>query len=372
MKEIDIELPRKEYLPGEIVRGKVVLKSDLNFTCKKLSIQMFGQMIHTYIELRSKGKRGTTAERKEIRWDLIDRTFDLIENKERYIGRTVTPFRIQLPENLRPSYETSTLGIVYALHASLEVTKEEVLYSTTKITIVHPIADIPDEPVEVSAPEGFTENLSVKMSSQRLCIGESILFSYCINTNTKFKVLRAELVHNERFTGSKETKTLINHSSIKSRTLMKREIPSEELTRHEWKMMSLYSEAKTPPSVSNDELQSNLELHVTLVRRLNLDYSVKIPVIAGHCLKPGWKGERETEFDEMFPEPTQDVPPTSEPDESEVEVILTDEQRVSRNWYNKAVRFKEMGEIDQAIKAVEKAIEWDPDFEDALELRDTF
>jgi hypothetical protein len=135
-------------------------------------------------------------------------------------------------------------------------------------------------------------------------------------------------------------------------------------------MLSLFSEVQVPPSISNEELQSSLVLHVTLVRQLNLDYSVRIPIVAGHCLKPGWKGERESEFDELFPESPPEAEQSQQTVEPEVELELTSEQRVSQNWYNKAVTFRDAGEIEQAINAIEKSLKWDPDFDEAIELRE--
>ena len=40
---------------------------------------------------------------------------------------------------------------------------------------------------------------------------------------------------------------------------------------------------------------------------------------------------------------------------------LNDEQRMARTWYNRAFNYLEVGELDNAIKAVETALKWQPD-----------
>jgi hypothetical protein len=242
------------------------------------------------------------------------------------------------------------------------VSKKEVLNATSEVTIFHSIAETPDEPIEESAPQGFTEkSLIVKMDSHRLCIGESILFSYLINTDMKFKALRAEIEHTEQF--AKET----------TRILLKREIPSDELTRHEWKMLSIFSERPIPPSVSSEELQSSLVLKVTIVRKLNIDQTIRIPLVAGHCLKPGWNEEREdvtirhpprAMIPPVTPEPVKEVTASDE------EQFTTDEERVAQNWYKRALTFRDDGEIDEAIRSIETAIKWYPDFTEAIVLKE--
>ena len=47
---------------------------------------------------------------------------------------------------------------------------------------------------------------------------------------------------------------------------------------------------------------------------------------------------------------------------------LNDEQRMARTWYNRAFNFLEAGELDNAIKAVGTALEWQPDLAPAIAL----
>lgn len=355
MKELGIKLPRQGYLPGEMIKGKVVLKSDLNFSFEKVSVSIVGHMIHTYVAAKSKGKRGLSTEVRDRTWGLHEETSEIAENMALYIGTSEFPFEFQIPDHLIPSYATSTLVIAYHIHATMVVTGKEVLNAISEITLLHSIAELPDEPIEASAPHDFTDkSLIVRLDSQKLCIGESVLFDYYIGTDMKFNALRAEIEHTEKLT--KKT----------TRVIIKREIPSDELTRHEWKKLGLFSEKPIPPSISIDELQSSLVLRVTLVRKLNLDQSVTISLVAGHCLKQGWNEHQEEDAVQLPPiymrQPT--------PPKPAAEVTLSDKERVAHNWYKKAVSFKEFGEIDQALMSIETSLKWAPDSEQALALRD--
>ncbi len=48
---------------------------------------------------------------------------------------------------------------------------------------------------------------------------------------------------------------------------------------------------------------------------------------------------------------------------------LPDEQRMARNWYNRAFGFLDVGDLEAAIKAVETALKWHPDHPQALALK---
>lgn len=49
--------------------------------------------------------------------------------------------------------------------------------------------------------------------------------------------------------------------------------------------------------------------------------------------------------------------------------ILSDENRMARNWYNRAFGFLEVGDLKAAINAVETALKWQPDLPQALALK---
>ncbi len=50
-------------------------------------------------------------------------------------------------------------------------------------------------------------------------------------------------------------------------------------------------------------------------------------------------------------------------------VVLPDNQRMARNWYNRAFEFLKVGDLEGAIKTVETALKWQPDHRQALTLK---
>ena len=66
--------------------------------------------------------------------------------------------------------------------------------------------------------------------------------------------------------------------------------------------------------------------------------------------------------------PTQQVRPVVAPVEAPIASQEQDDERMARNWYNRAVTFREEGVIEEAIRSVETALKWVPDHKEALAL----
>ena len=352
MNKIEIVLPRKVFIPGDVVDGKVVLSCYKPFKSRKGIFEIVGMLTYTYTELKVKGKGKLSTKKTEKSGILHQASSVFAENVEFDKGKHEYKFQFQLPDDIKPSYSGLAVTIVYSIGTSLEMSRLSKITDTTTIDILHPIMEYPDDAIEEADPEYAEKSIRIRMNSQKHNIGESINFDYRVETDEKFKLLRVEIEHAE------------NSDRDRKKILLKREIPSEEITHHKWNKIVVRSSNKFPPTITSGEMKSKLTLKVTIVKNLAVNKTVKIPLVAGHDLKPGWKESMGTSVGrtKITPEMTRLVKPS--------EQHLSDGERMAQNWYNRAVTYRDNGAVEEAILSVEKALKWAPDSEQALALHE--
>jgi len=324
------------------VKGKVVLNCDERFRSKSASFFITGKLTYRYIKGDAKAGRtsfSVSISEKEETLIVYEAQSVFAENVDIDAGKHEFPFNFQLPDDLIPSYDSPVISIVYSIGTSMKTSRLEKLNDMATIDILRPITEHLSEAIEKSNSDSPEKFLLIRMDSQKYNIGDDILFSFCVDTDTKFNLLRAEVEHIEHF--KKE----------KRRILLKVEIPSEEIILHEWNMCFLRVNQRLPVSLKSHKFQSILNLKVSIVRKLKSDITARIPLIAGHDLKPGWKEEREIAFGKK-------------------QFKTASPERIAQNWYNRAITHRDEGKIKEAIHSVETAVKWKPDFAEALVLRD--
>ena len=353
LKHIKILLPRNEYSPGDEVKGRVVLNCDEQFKCKSGSFIIFGQEIRKYIEVKTKGRGKVSSSKKTKAWDLYTAKSVFAENMDLGPGKHEFHFQFQLPDDLEPSYNPSyepslksyTTDIVYGINASMELPFFGKLNASKRINILNPIEDVVDEMIEVTNPDFTEKPIRVRMDSQRYCVGDDIAFSYCIATDMRFELIRAQIEHIEHFKTPKRQNT---------RILCSKEIPSKDIVRHKWNTWILRISEKYPVAFSlSKRFQSSLALKVTIVRKLKVDIAVRIQLISGHC--PNRETGRGRRLISGMKAPS---------------ITKPEKESTAKFWYDRATTFKDKGDIAKALQSVETAIKWHPDFPEALALRD--
>ncbi|MGY5873231.1 MAG: hypothetical protein RTV72_13355 [Candidatus Thorarchaeota archaeon] len=347
MKKIKIILPRYEYIPGDVIKGKVVLNCDERFRCKSASVKTIQKTEIRYFEDDYKGR----VSLKEKSYILYEAQSVFAENTDFNEGEHEFPFNFQLPDDLKPTYFSGTLSIFCYIDASMRESRMKKLRTGTKFNILHPITEYADEVIEESSPDSPDNSLQIRMDSQKHNIGDDIVFYYFVNTDTKFKLLRAEIEHIEQ---SEQVK------SKTSNILLKAEISSDKITRHEWNKCILGMNHRLNVSYSFHNFQSILNLKVSIVRNFKSNITARIPLIVGHDLKPGWREKQET----WKARKTKRIAPSDE--------RISDDERTrsAQFWYNRAITFMDKGEIEKAMQSVHSAIKWQPDFTEALALKD--
>ena len=357
LKTIVVRVPRRKYIPGDEVKGKVFLEIDEHIKCKKAYFGVTGLLTHRYLEVKVKGKGRVSSSTKEKTWSVYSVQSVFAENMEIKPGIHEFNFQFQLPDDLLPSYNTSTVSLEYVIGAIMEISRFSKLQTGTKIDILKPITEHPIEPIDAANHDITNKSaIRIKLDSQKHSIGEEIVFEYYINTEMKFKTLRLEIEHCEHFTRKI------------TRIISKAEIPSERVIRYKWVKFVFPTKSKLPVSLDYGKFKSSLNLKATIVRKLNIDITARIPLTTGHDLIPGWREELESKNARrpgggMTPRSISKIVATTDKP-------LSKEESIAHTWYNRSIAFRDEGEIVEAIRSVEKALEFHPENAHALALRD--
>ena len=387
MRDVKIVLQRHAYIPGETVDGKVILKCDEYFKCEQAYITLVGAIAYSFKKYHT--GRGGSLSRVEIKtvhgYGHKD-TYFMAENIGFDAGTHEIPFQFHLPTDLIPSFTGYQFGSFYTIYvamarpqkAELSIleqismkAKKSYLSTAHRIYVVSPMKtppEIDDVGSSIETPPDIEENrgdttgnpLVLKMDSSNLCLGEDLVFSYRINTDMKFKELLIEIEYLEHWKGNDWLRKQIRNTW--SRKVKK--IPGDRVTRNEWVPFKIQRPA-IAPRFSLDLLENSPSLKVSIVKRYKQgEVTARIPLNVGHCLTADWREKAEKAFQnpaktKLKGRVVKPIPP---------EEKKPDNERMAQNWYNRAVKYRDIGEIETAIRSVKIALKWSADSEEALAL----
>ncbi len=371
--------------------GTLILNCAEYFKCESAYITLVGAIAYTFKKYHT--GRGGTLSRVEVEtvhgYSHKD-TYFLAENLGFDAGTHEIPFQFHLPTDLIPSFSGYQFGSLHTIYCAMErpqkaelsileqismkASKKSYLSTAQRIYVVSPFKIPPEEeevvppmktPPEIIETRGETKDssLMIEMNSPKLCLGEDLTFSYRINTEMKFKELLIEIEYLEHWKGNDWLRKEIRNTwSRKVKT-----IPGDKAVRNEWRKITIQRPA-IAPTFSHILLENSPSLKVSIVKRFKQGgVTARIPLNVGHCLTAGWREKAEKSFQHAKTKSKikgrviKPVPPDEK---------LTDEERMSHNWCFRAVKYRDLGKIEQAMHSVEKALEWSPDSEQALALQE--
>ncbi|MHA2349215.1 MAG: hypothetical protein ACXADL_06235, partial [Candidatus Thorarchaeota archaeon] len=123
----------------------------------------------------------------------------------------------------------------------------------------------------------------------KYCIGSDFTFRYRVNTDMKFNRLRARIEHIEA--SMPKGKITIVYTEV----LWDEQILSEDVIHNEWNEWTFNINKTCPPWLLYENLQSALNLKLTIVRSFRFDKSAEIALIPVHCNGTLKSIEREAE-----------------------------------------------------------------------------
>jgi hypothetical protein len=268
------------YLPGEDVKGKVIVSCDKETTCKSLKINLEGILTAKAKGFETSGK-GRTSEKTYEKSFYIHRDELMIAQDTTFDkGNQEFEFQLKLPDDAKVSYEGHNASIRYNVSSTMEVSWKSTPKATVPFKIVQLLdPDFLDEVTKEVADHEGEDILELEIDSQKYCIGDMIKFRYKVNTDMKFNNLRARIEHIENSTLS--GKMPISHVSV----LCEESKPSELVTRNEWCNWVLNIAKDFPLWFKYENIQSGILLKLTIGRSFRFDKSAEITLLSGFCPK---------------------------------------------------------------------------------------
>ncbi|MFW9968464.1 MAG: hypothetical protein ACFFEA_15055 [Candidatus Thorarchaeota archaeon] len=270
MREVEIQVSRVDYLPGDRIEGYVILKCDKSFDCNRVVIELFGEE-ETRVVVGSGDDRRTyrdTVEHLHIEHELTGEGH-IYEGHNRY------EFSFLLPRILPPTYDGMHGWVRYWLEARVEISLA--LDPKARLDLYIPFSwpgNPPEErPLHIVSGEDETWSFKVEMPSDLMILGERFQFRAIVARDIKLRKLRAHLYHVEYvWPDGRDTEHWELLNSV--------EIPDEDLVRDVWLDLWYETDTSWDPPVSSELMRTEYWLDVTLDIPWRRDSVLKIPIKA--------------------------------------------------------------------------------------------
>lgn len=121
MKDISIELVKEAYLPGEIIKGTVILDLEKPVKARAVKLRIIG-LEETSVEVGSGDDSHTYHEKNYIlKNDIILHSPMYDDDLELDPGYFAFEFEFRMPEDALPSYRGTNVSVTYNLEARVDV-----------------------------------------------------------------------------------------------------------------------------------------------------------------------------------------------------------------------------------------------------------
>lgn len=272
MRKIEVKLNGDRFVPGEIVKGQVLVICDGDFQCERLFVSLIGEEVARVVIHAGK----VTIVHEEKR-EHINETYDLAECQIIPMGESRYEFSFTLPSDIPGSYTGSYGSIKYKLHAKAEISRARDL--KTDVDLYVPFtSDLKTDslPSHKSGNIEIDGNiiLQVQIENDHITLGDRLSFRFSVDRTAKIRGVRADLIRVEHVAPK-------NHKMETKRTIAEEYYPDKELTRDLWREAIIHSNVRWNPSFSSELITCNYLLKITLDIPLRLDAAIEIPIILG-------------------------------------------------------------------------------------------
>ncbi|MHA2046883.1 MAG: hypothetical protein ACW99G_19000 [Candidatus Thorarchaeota archaeon] len=280
MVTLELLIPKTEYFPGDEINGTVSLACDKKTECKSFTIVFEGIMTAKASGYEVVGKGRTKKMIYTETFDLLKEEISLGQDTAFDPGTQDFQIQFKLPEDAKPSFEGRHCSVIYTVTASMDVSWRTKPKASKPITVIRAAKDYPEYLNE--AAQGFAEHiedkvLEIEIDSQKYCIGSKISFRYRVTTDMEFNNLRVRVEHIEN--SILKEKLPLTHTEV----LWEEKIPAGEVKRLEWNEWTLNINKEFPMWLKYENVQSFLNLQMTLGRSFRLDKSAEVGLAAGYC-----------------------------------------------------------------------------------------
>ncbi len=277
MEKINIVIPRTKLPPGDEINGNLFLTSDMPVKCKSFKVVFEGILTAKARKFYTTGKGKQKMKTYTKSFVMHQEVIILGQETEFDPGTTKFEFNFKVPDDARVSYSGYNGSMSYVVAVLMDISWKSKITGKVPITVLQTTYDSDETVIKDVAEHEGKEILELELESQKYCIGSKNTFRYRVNTDMKFNNLRAQVEHLEET--QLDGMTPMVHKAV----VWEENIPSDDVTRYEWKDWTIRMDKECPQYLLYDELKSILRLKLTICRSYRLDKSVEIALAAIHC-----------------------------------------------------------------------------------------
>lgn len=268
MRELEILVSKEEYVPGDTVRGTLIIRTDDDFECQGAQITFRGDEVVKVVVHAGK----VTIVHSDMR-EHANHTIDLVWDSIVASGETRKDFSFKLPENVPGSYDGILGRIRYVLEAQVQISWARDLKSELELKVV----SIPSSMVfESRSQETLIEHngealLRVEATQDDVTIGDRFPFRLLISPRVKIRGVRAEIIGCEHVAPK-------GHARDAEKVLATSYIEDDHLRRDSWMDMTIQTDPSWRSPFKTELIDYTHRLKVTLDIPMRLDRKVVVPI----------------------------------------------------------------------------------------------
>jgi len=268
MIEIDLQMPTRNFSPGDSVAGIIVISSDPDIRFNRIYAILRGEESTRFIRGSRKHRRFYEEKRTHV-----EELLNLPGHGSIGLQKEAIPFHFVLPDSCPGSYYGTHGWIRYRIEAFLEISPTDESHTAGDIFVFAPSPAPPLQSMTTSITEKDIDILKVELSENGFVLGEDFDIRVWVASLANIRGVKAEILHREYVISE-------NHIEDTRRSFSRWYARKEDIQTDTWSDVKLQSSHGWPLSFKTDLIKSQYILKVTLDIPWRFDKSVEMPIFA--------------------------------------------------------------------------------------------
>lgn len=273
MREVTISTEKDRFLPGDLVSGQVLIRTDKDFTCNRIVLKVRGKEYTHY----QAGKVHVNETH-----ELLSKDIPICDGGEFYSGDVRFEFEFKLPEKIPPVHVGLHGEIDYTVQAVVEIDRALDPKSKIELNVKLPPPKYIPEPVPESMPiRKETEYLQAEIPTNIIRHKKGFAVRFLVNERPRVKGIRLDILRKEDVvcrSRKLDSKVVISEKHIP--------ITSNDFER--WIEETIQYDWSTVIPFESKLINTSLVLKVVLEVGLSLDPFIEFPLqLSGEKPKEG-------------------------------------------------------------------------------------
>ncbi len=263
MREVTISTEKDLFLPGDLVSGHVLVRTDKGFTCNRIVLKLRGKQYTHY-----QAGKAHVSETHEI----LSKDIPICDGGQFYSGDERFEFEFRLPEKIPPVH-TGLHGMIdYTVQAVVEIDRALDPKSKIELIVKSPHPNYIPEPIPEPMPiRKETEYLQAEIPTNILRPKKGFVVRFLVLERSRVKGIRLDILRKED--------VICRSRKLDSKIVIsEKHIPITNNDFERWIEETIHHDWSTVIPFESKLINTSLVLKVVLEVGLSIDPFIEFPL----------------------------------------------------------------------------------------------